>query len=207
MSGEGDDGGLLALWDWRRRVAALYAEVRAERDPVAAWWRWRETRDTLFRTHPQSPLDAEQRATFKGLAYGDYDPSLRFAVDLVPISSTRPRRVDAGNDGTLTLTGFARTQGLAARLGGELTVYWIEGYAGGVFLPIRDRSTGVTSFSGGRYLLDTMKGADLGSDAQGRTILDLNFSYNPSCAYTPRWICPLAPAENTLSVAIEGGER
>jgi uncharacterized protein len=202
-----DSGGRLALWDWRRRVASLYAEVRAERDPVAAWWRWRETRDALFRDHPQSPLEPAQRARFRRLSYGDYDPGLRFAAALHPVADGIVAGFDAGADGVLTLRGFARTEGLGPRLGGELMLFWIEGYAGSVFLPFTDASSGRTSYGAGRYLLDTLKGADLGSDAHGRAILDFNFAYNPSCAYSPRWACPLAPAENALAVAIEAGER
>jgi uncharacterized protein (DUF1684 family) len=202
-----NDGGRLALWDWRRRVAALYADVRAERDPVAAWWRWRETRDRLFREHPQSPLEPAERRRFRGLVYGDYDPRLRFAVVLHPVPEPVTVRFDAGADGRLTLTSFARTEGLGAPLGSELLLFWIEGYAGSVFLPFTDATTGGTSYGAGRYLLDTLKGADLGSDGQGRAIIDFNFSYNPSCAYSPRWACPLAPLENTLPVAIDAGER
>jgi uncharacterized protein (DUF1684 family) len=105
------------------------------------------------------------------------------------------------------LIPFARTAGLDERLGGELTLYWLGGYGGGVFLPFRDATTGKATFGGGRYLLDGIKGADLGRDAQGRAILDFNFAYNPSCAYSARWICPLAPPENALPVAIHAGER
>jgi hypothetical protein len=202
-----DDGGRLALWDWRRRIATLYAEVRAERDPKAAWWRWRETRDRLFRDHPQSPLEPAQRASFRGLAYGEYDPRLRFAAMLRPTTEPVSARFDAGADGLLTLKSFARTEGLSAPLGAELLLFWIEGYAGSVFLPFTDATSGGTSYGAGRYLLDTLKGADLGSDAQGRCILDFNFAYNPSCAYSPRWACPLAPTENTLPAAIEAGEK
>jgi uncharacterized protein (DUF1684 family) len=202
-----DDGGRLALWDWRRRVSALYADVRAERDPKSAWWRWRETRDRLFRDHAQSPLEPAHRASFRGLAYGDYAPSLRFAAALQPISNGPVARFNAGADGTLTLRGFARTAGLATDLGAELTLFWIEGYAGSVFLPFTDATCGHTSYGAGRYLLDTLKGADLGSDPEGRCILDFNFAYNPSCAYSPRWACPLAPSENALPTAVHAGER
>jgi uncharacterized protein (DUF1684 family) len=52
-----------------------------------------------------------------------------------------------------------------------------------------------------------IKGADLGMDAWGRAILDFNFAYNPSCAYSARWICPLAPPANALARAITAGER
>jgi len=76
-----------------------------------------------------------------------------------------------------------------------------------MFLPFRDALAGRGTYGGGRYLLDTVKGADLGAAADGSLVLDFNYAYNPSCAYDPRWSCPLAPLENRLDVPIEAGER
>jgi uncharacterized protein len=197
----------VGLWDWRRRIAELYAEIRAFDDPEFAWRRWRDTRDELFRSHPQSPLEARRRRDFAGLALFDYDPAFRCVVELAPTSEIETHDLSGGGDGYVQLIPFARTEGLCGRLGGELTLYWLGGYGGGVFLPFRDATTGGATFGGGRYLLDGIKGADLGLDALGRAILDFNFAYHPSCAYSARWICPLAPLENTLPVAIRAGER
>jgi uncharacterized protein len=88
---------------------------------------------------------------------------------------------------------------------GTLDVWWLESYGGGIFLPLRDATCGVTSYGGGRYLLDTVKGADLGEE-NGKLVVDLNFLYNPSCAYDARWECPLPPAGNVLSVPVAAGE-
>jgi hypothetical protein len=88
----------------------------------------------------------------------------------------------------------------------RLAVYWLEGYGGGLFLPFRDARAGAETYGGGRYLLDTVKGADLGWSG-GRLVLDLNLAYNPSCAYDPRWACPLAPPGNRLPVPVRAGER
>jgi hypothetical protein len=68
----------LELADWRRRVSDLYAAVRAEaaRDPEAAWRLWRETRESLFRKHPQSPVPLEERPGFRA-RHWRYDPRLR----------------------------------------------------------------------------------------------------------------------------------
>jgi hypothetical protein len=197
----------VGLWDWRRRTAELYAEIRAFDDPEFAWRLWRATRDELFRAHPLSPLDESRRRDFPGLELFDYDPVFRCTVDLAPAAEVEPHALSGGRDGYVQLIPFARTEGLRDRFGGELTVYWLGGYGGGVFLPFRDATTGGATFGGGRYLLDGIKGADLGMDAAGRAILDFNFAYNPSCAYSRRWICPLAPPENTLPVAIHAGER
>ena len=207
MSEDRDDGGRLALWDWRRQMAALYADVRAAPDPEAGWRLWRAGRDALCREHPQSPFEPEQRVEFEGLEYWDYDPAFRFSVGLASVEGGEMRAVETGADGTLVMTPCARTEGLAESLGRELTLYWIEGYGGGIFLPFRDASAGRTSYGGGRYLLDTLKGADLGGTEGGGTILDFIFAYNPSCAYSTRWVCPLAPPENTLAISIEAGER
>ena len=155
----------LGLWDWRRRVAELYAEIRAFHDPEFAWRLWRAARDELFRAHPQSPLDPHQRRTFAGLALFDYDPAFRCVVDLAPAPEADRHELAGGRDGYVQLIPFARTDGLRARFGGELTLYWLGGYGGGVFLPFRDATTGRTTFGGGRYLLDGIKGADLGMDA------------------------------------------
>ena len=67
-----------------------------------------------------------------------------------------------------------------------------------------ERTTG-GSYGGGRYLLDTVKGADLGGDGDA-LVVDLNFAYAPSCAYDPAWACPLAPAGNRVEVAVPVGE-
>src|SRR5204862_7598233 len=88
----------------------------------------------------------------------------------------------------------------------ELELYWLEGYGGGLFLPFRDRTSGKETYGAGRYLLDTVKGADLGMEGD-RLVLDFNVSYNPSCAYDPRWVCPLAPTANSLPLGITAGER
>ena len=202
-------GGYSALWDWRRRVADLYGAVRAEREPRRAWRLWRETRDALFRDHPQSPLAPEARRRFAGLPFFPYDPALRFAVAIEPVAAEAAAAVtaEAGRDGALTLTPFARTRGLGEALGSELTLYWLAGYCGGVFLPFADDTAGHETYGGGRYLLDTIKSADLGADAEGRAVLDFNFSYNPSCAYSPAYVCPLSPPANRLAVPVRAGER
>jgi hypothetical protein len=84
----------------------------------------------------------------------------------------------------------------------------MAGYAGGLFVPFRDATGGTETYAAGRYLLDGAKGADLGGDPdRGTLIVDLNFAFQPSCAFDPRRACPLAPSENWLDVPIRAGER
>ena len=196
---------LQSLWDWRRRVADLYCAIRAEPEPHAAWEYWRRTRDELYRDHPQTPLDRPLGA--QGLPFFPYDPALRFLVRLSPIPDAPAERFPAGTDGDVSMRPFAMTEGLQAALGRELTLYWLLGYCGGVLLPFADATSGRETYGAGRYLLDTIKSADLGTAPDGRTVLDFNFAYNPSCAYSPRWVCPLAPAGNRLPQPVRAGEK
>ncbi len=195
----------LSLLDWKRRVFGLYADVRAATDPGEAWELWRRTRDELFESHPQSPLPASERDGFGGLEYFDYDPALRV---LAEVEDTEPRRYEIGTsgDGAYAFERF----GLAIfALSGEersLELYWLEGYGGGLFLPFADATSAKTTYGAGRYLFDTVKGADLGAEG-GRLVLDFNFAYNPSCSYDPSWVCPLATPANRLQIAIQAGER
>jgi len=192
-----------SLWDWRRQVADLYGAVRTNPDPHAAWRHWRTVRDRLFQDHPQTPVEPGTPPT--ALPFFPYDPVMRFLVTLDPLDG--PDEVlPAGKDGDLTMRPFARTAGLAAALGAELTLYWLQGYCGGVFLPFADATSGRETYGAGRYLLDTIKSADLGAAPDGRTVLDFNFAYNPSCAYSDRYVCPLAPRANRLPAPVRAGE-
>ena len=197
--------GELELADWRREIFALYARVRASGDPRAAWEMWRQTRDRLFAEHPQSPLDDAGRAAFGGLPYHRYDPDFRVTAD---VDETEPAELElatsTGEPYRFRRFGVARFALTGIDL--ELPLYWLEGYGGGLFLPFADRTSGRTTYGAGRYLRDTVKGADLGT-AEGRLVLDFNFAYNPSCVYDPAWTCPLAPAANRLDVEVLVGER
>jgi uncharacterized protein len=194
----------LALLDWKRRVFALYDAVRTM-EPEAGWELWRETRDELFRSHPQSPLPSDRRASFEGLEYWPYDPRARVLAELEDIEAP-PAPVETSGVEPILFRPFARA---SFELDGEqlaLEVSWLAAYGGGAFLCFRDATSGRESYGGGRYLLDTVKGADLGEE-HGRLVLDFNFAYNPSCSYDPDWVCPLAPPANRLGVAVEAGER
>ncbi|ARJ04572.1 hypothetical protein GCM10010988_33750 [Cnuibacter physcomitrellae] len=193
--------------DWRQRVFALYAEVRrvSEVDPAAAHAAWRAARDELFATHPATPLLPEDRASFRGLPVADYDPAWRFVVDLAEPAEPASFEFETGTDGLVPfeLLGVSHVPGV-----GDLDVWRLASYGGGLFLPVKDGLAGKPggTYGGGRYLLDTIKGAHLG-DPDGRLVLDFNFAYNPSCAYDPAWACPLAPAGDTVASEIPVGER
>jgi len=192
----------IALADYRRRVHEMYASVRNSQDPAGARDEWVTVRDALFRDHSQTPLDHAE--SFTGLNYAPYDPSWRFVVPvrtapaldlLIPHSAsgqTRFRRI-----GSIVLPVVSKP---------TLDVFWLDAYGGGIFVPFRDATNGTSTYGGGRYILDSVKGADLGSYDDG-LVLDFNFAYHPSCTYSPRWSCPLAPQGNVLALPVPAGEQ
>ncbi|MGH3117658.1 MAG: DUF1684 domain-containing protein [Gaiellales bacterium] len=196
---------VLTLLDWKRTIFELYAQIRVSLEPEAAWRRWRDVRERLFRAHPQSPLSEPRRSGFGGCSYFEYDPAARALADVSPLPPEyREIVTSTGVSYSFTRFGQAAFELYAERC--SLELYWLDGYGGGVFVPFGDGTSGETTYPAGRYLLDTVKGADLGS-SEGRLVFDFNFAYNPSCAYDPRWVCPLAPTQNWLPVHVTAGEQ
>ena len=184
----------LELADYREAVARLYLS------PVGLA-EFRGRRDDLFARHPQSPIPPAERAGFGGLRY--FPPSEDAIID-VPLRE-EPEIDTGGPDGVVR---YERV-GVLTTPWGPLSLWWIAAYGGGLFLPVRDGTSGRETYGGGRYLTDTAKGTHgrgLRSLGTGRVRLDFNYAYNPSCAYDSRWACPLAPRENWLSEPLRAGE-
>ncbi len=199
--------GHLDLADWRRQVWQLYHDLRDDPNPGPDRLRaFRDAKDRLFAAHPQSPIPAGERAAFAGLAYWPHEPRLRLLAHLEPDAEapSLDLPVSAGDPFAFNRVGWVSfpVDGAIQRL----AVYWLAGYGGGVFIPFRDATSGVETYGGGRYLWDSVKGADLGSSGD-ELVLDFNYAYHPSCTYDPRWSCPLAPRDNWLTVPIPAGER
>ncbi len=205
----------LDLYDYRTRVAATYRvrnrAITAGEDPELVCKSFRAARDELFATHPQSALDEEQRAHFGGLRYFPYNPAARVLAEVdtrvEPAMLTVPKNAEE----SMTMTRVAHLHFTLAGQRATLAMYWLNIYGGGLFLPFRDTTSPAQSYGGGRYLFDTIKGSDFllapGSASMERIVLDFNYAYNPSCAYSSRWVCPLAPLENRLTIAIRAGEQ
>ena len=198
----------LALADWRRQVAELYAALRADQRPgpmraVA----YRSARDRLFGAHPSSAIPEAERRDFRGLAYFRHDQSLELRARFEPDADAPALDVPRSGEGEQL--PFARIGWVRFTVDNtlcRLSVFWLSEYSGGVFIPFRDATSGRETYGGGRYLWDSAKGADLGMDGDELS-LDFNYAYHPSCVYEPIWSCPLAPQENWLPIPITAGER
>jgi uncharacterized protein (DUF1684 family) len=198
----------LALADWRRQVASLYAALRADQRPgpmraVA----FRAARDRLFAEHPSSPVPEARRRDFRGVAYFRHDPAFEVRAMFEPdpdAPALDVARSDGGPQMSFSRIGWVRFTIDGSP--GRLSVFWLNEYAGGIFIPFRDGTSGNETYGGGRYLWDSAKGADLGTHGDELN-LDFNYAYHPSCVYDPIWSCPLAPQENWLPIRVEAGER
>lgn len=199
----GHDGAMspMDVLDWRRQVAELYRAVRAHNDPAAAHAAWVTGRDMLLREHPASPVPEEARAGYPGADVAPYDPTWRFVVAVDTDVEPERREIPTGTDGVVPMDRVGRVELPGV---GSLDLWWFGSYGGGLFLPVRDASP--RTYGGGRYLLDTIKGADLGGAADA-LVVDLNFAYQPSCAYDEAWACPLAGPTNTVAAEVDAGER
>ncbi|GAC1391595.1 MAG: DUF1684 domain-containing protein [Ktedonobacteraceae bacterium] len=205
----------LDLYDYRCRVAEFYRQrnnaLLANEDPHTVLLRFRQERDTLFATHTQSALDEEQKRIFEGLHYFPFNPAMRFTVTVDMDIEPHKQEVVMNATESMSMTTVGRVQFTIAQQLVTLSLYWLDIYGGGLFLPFRDTTCPKESYGGGRYLFDTIKGSNFLSttNQQGQTLLtlDFNYAYNPSCAYNDAWTCPLAPVENRLHIAIPAGEK
>ena len=205
MAATPDAQGYLDLVDWRRRVGDLYRITGPD-----ALDRFRRGRDELFRTHPQTPIEPDELPSFQGLRYFDHDPAYRFAARLEAGDGSTLVIDTGGEDGAVTYRRVGKMMFKLDNRDCSLTVLSLVQYAGGLFVPFRDRTSGHETYGGGRYLFDTAKDTDgLVLEIQpgsSDVVIDFNFAYNASCAYSPRWACPLAPPENHLPVEVRAGE-
>ncbi len=200
-----DPVALLDLVDWRRRVGDLYRTGRPD-----ALEKFREGRDRLFKSHPQSPIEPEERASFTGLRYFPHDPGFRVHARIQAADGSELLIDTGGEDGAVR---YRRAGELVFQLAGEpcmLTVLSLVQYAGGLFVPFKDTTAVRQTYGAGRYLFDTAKDTD-GlvleiTPGSPDVVIDFNYAYNASCAYSPRWACPLAPPENFLRVPVTAGE-
>jgi len=163
----------------------------------------RERKDDYLADHPQSPLPADERASFDGLDYYPPDPDYRLVLSLHEADD--PERI------TVATTAEGEREYIAVgmfrfELGGaerRLTAYRRPDGDENLWLPFRDATNGETTYDAGRYL-------DLDADADredGRWVVDFNAAYSPFCAYSDAYECPLVPVANWLETPVEAGER
>jgi uncharacterized protein len=163
---------------------------------------FRADKDAFFREDARSPLTHEQRATFEGLAYYPEDGALvvpeTLLTDGVDLEEEIVMQTTTGGTQTYRRAGVVRfdVDGVTA----QVTLF-ASSDSDELFLPFRDATSGKETYGAGRYLDVEPPGPDQ------VVVVDLNYAYNPYCAYNPDWSCPIPPGENWLAVPIRAGEK
>ena len=158
---------------------------------------FRAEKDDFFGSHPQSPLNREQKQNFHGLNYFPEDDSLRLEVQVNEFPTKEKFEMQTSTGDVQLYEKFGKFQFVVEGEKAELTIYQSQH---GFFLPFVDSLAGRETYPAGRYLEpEPLPG--------GRFFVDFNIAYNPYCAYNEMWSCPITPAENRLKVAIRAGEK
>ena len=160
--------------------------------------RFRERKDLLFRSDSDSPIGPGEST---GLKYFEPDPEFRFETELhrntvlgsVIMTTSKGTRQLFNDIGYFELSIEGKTVRLDAYQSAEREDPTI-------FVPFRDATSGDDSYGAARYL-------DLDVEHDDRYAVDFNYAYNPYCAYSDAYACPLPPRENWLTVAIRAGEK
>jgi uncharacterized protein (DUF1684 family) len=157
---------------------------------------FRRQKDALFKEDRHSPI--VDQASFSGLSYFEPNSAYRFRVD--------PRPADGETIVVQTSDGHQREYRRSATVtlptpDGQidLSLFTTEG-SQGFFVPFRDATSGKNTYGAGRYL-------DIEPKDDGSVTIDFNLAYNPYCAYSEAYSCPLPPVENWLAVPIQAGEK
>ena len=161
---------------------------------------FRKHKDAYFQSGAHSPLDPEQQQQFQKLAYFDYEPALQFELEIEPSPEQGSRvTLDTSDGRTIDFLIAGVVRFLAGEGTYELTLLR-DTERGRFFLPFADRTNGLETYQGGRYL-------DPQEKPDGAILIDFNYAYNPYCAYSEGWSCPLPPAMNQLPIEIRAGEK
>ncbi len=159
----------------------------------------RAMKDRFFRMDPHSPI--EDRIHFDGLNYYDPNPAYRYALSLQPAAEQEELvfQTSTGDEQTYLRLGVIEFEIEGEEEIAQLAIYQSPDH-GGLFLPFRDGTSGNETYGAGRYL----EPHDLGG---GELLVDFNHAYNPFCAYSEDFSCPLPPFENHLKLPIRAGEK
>ncbi len=150
-------------------------------------------------------MDSIERTEWQGLDYFDFDTSYQITARF---KKKKGRKFEMPTS-TDRLPVYRRYGYLFFTIDGtehRLTVYQNvelvkrEEFEDYLFIPFRDATSGSESYGGGRFL-------DVTIPREKEILIDFNQAYNPYCAYSHKWSCPIPPAENTLKTSIEAGEK
>lgn len=154
----------------------------------------------------ESPLTEKERKNFKGLRFYDIDTTYYIEAKFVATPDASPFEMATTTERRPLYRKFGEAHfGLKGKehvlnIYQSIDLSMDDEYKDYLFLPYTDGTNGKGSYGGGRYM-------DVEQPMGDKIILDFNKSYNPYCAYNPKYSCPIPPADNHLEVAILAGVK
>lgn len=189
---------LLLLWSHacfaQSAVSAYQQEIKHFQDELNAEYSNAET----------SPLEPQDLQNFTGLPFFPISENYRIVARFVRTPGSKPFKMPTSTDRLPVYEkyGEAHFELDSSRI--VLSIYQnhalreTEKYRNHLFLPFKDLTNGTDSYGGGRYI-------DLLIPAGDTIIIDFNKAYNPYCAYSSRYSCPIPPKKNSIPLAIRAG--
>ena len=165
---------------------------------------WQKSQNEKFKDTEKSPLTEKGLEKFDHLEFFDYNSKYVIKAKLTYTPFSSPFKMKTTTDRLPEYKKFAIASFELDGVKCELSLYQNtelitkKGYENYLFIPYNDLTNGSGSYGGGRYIDVEKSGSD-------DIIINFNKSYNPYCAYNPKYSCPIPPRENTLNVKIKAG--
>lgn len=168
---------------------------------------WQKELNEEFANPEESPLTKKALKKFKSLEFFPIDEKYRIEADFEPTPFEKPFTIETTTDRLPVYVKYGIAhfeldgQKFSLPIYQNLQLRETEEYKDYLFAPFTDETNGFTSYGGGRYL-------DLKiPETQEKITLDFNKAYNPYCAYSAQYSCPIPPRENDLALKIEAGVK
>jgi len=162
--------------------------------------------NTEYADAKTSPLMAEDLAVFKALDFYPINEKFFVTAKFIRTEDEKPFEMKTSTDRKPLYVKYGEAHFMIDGKSFQLNVYRNielskkEEYKDYLFLPFSDLTSGKESYIGGKYIdMKTPKGETI--------IIDFNTSYNPYCAYNPKYSCPKVPLENDLNIEIRAGVK
>jgi uncharacterized protein len=159
---------------------------------------FRRSKDAWFKVSSDSPLPYGDRESFAGLNYYPENPDLCLTVRPEEYAEQEQVLMTTNTGGTQEYLRWGHFSFEVAGQPADLTIYYAAW--GGYFVPFVDATSADETYGAGRYL-------ELEEVGAGAFLADFNLAYNPYCAYSEEYSCPIPPAENRIAVPIRAGEK
>ncbi|MBC8110660.1 MAG: DUF1684 domain-containing protein [Verrucomicrobia bacterium] len=166
----------------------------------------RSKKNIEFKDETHSPLEAKQRQTFQELAYFPLDESFKVEAIFIKNEDPKPFQMKTSTERLPVYVVFGKVKFQLQGKDFELNVYQSRdllkkpGFKDYLFIPFTDQTSGNETYGGGRYI-------DCRIPQTDTLLLDFNTAYNPYCAYSHTFSCPIPPKINKLRIKVLAGEK